>query len=92
LNSLKNKIVDLKEIVKSSLPEIMFIAETKLDSSFLDPQFFIDNYYKPTRKDFNSSSGGLMEYVKIGVLRKSLKDLELQTFKSICSELTINKE
>ena len=52
----------------------MVIAETKLDSSFLDPQFFIDNYYKPTRKAHNSNSGGLMEFIKIRVLRKSLKD------------------
>jgi len=92
INSLKNKIDDLKEILKSALPEILVIAETKIDNSFSNSQFFIDNYYEPTRCDYTSASGGLIEYIKKGILRKPLQNFKLKTFESICSEITINKE
>ena len=68
------------------------LAETKIDSSFTSPQFFMNNYYEPTRKDFNLNSGGLIEYIKKGIIRKRLPDFELLTFESITSEITINKE
>ena len=68
------------------------LAETKIDSSFTNPQFFMENYYEPTRKDFNLNSGGLIEYIKKGIIRKRLPDFELPTFESITSEIMINKE
>ena len=59
---------------------------------FSNSQFFIDNYYEPTRCDYTSASGGLIEYTKKGILRKPLHNFKLKTFESICSEITINKE
>ena len=73
------------------MPEVLVFAETKLNESHTDPQFYIENYYKPSRKDFTSNSGGIIEFIKKGVVRKPLQDYELKTFESICSEITINK-
>jgi len=88
---LKFKIDDLKQTIKKVMPEVLVFAETKLNESYTDPQFYIENYYKPSRKDFTSNSGGIIEFIKKGVVRKPLQDYELKTFESICSEITINK-
>lgn len=70
----------------------MVFAETKLDSSFSNAQFFLEEYYEPTREDKSCFSGGLIEYIRKGILRKRLSDFELTNFESIASELTINKK
>ena len=93
INSLRYKFTDLKNVVNQALPEVLVLAETKLDSSFTTQQFFMsDFYYEPTRVDLNGNSGGLLEYVRKGVIRKRLEKFELKTFESIASEITINKQ
>ena len=91
INSIRNKIIDLKEIVSKTLPDILVIAETKIDKSFTNAQFFLEEYYEPTRKDFSKYSGGIIEYVRKGVIRKRLPDFELKSFESITSEIVIKK-
>ena len=91
INSLRFKFDDLKEIITKSLPDILVFAETKLDSSFSNAQFFLEEYYEPTRKDMSCHSGGIIEYIRKGIVRKRLIDFELEHFESIASELTINK-
>ena len=44
INSLRNKITDLKEILKKVSPDYFVIAETKLNHEFPNAQFLIDNY------------------------------------------------
>ena len=88
---MRNKIIDLKEIVSKTLPDVLVIAETKIDSTFTNAQFFLDDYYEPTRKDFSKYSGGIIEYVRKGVIRKRLSDFELKSFESISSEIVIAK-
>ena len=40
INLLRNKIIDLKAIVSKTLPDVLVIAETKIDSTFTNAQFF----------------------------------------------------
>ena len=55
INSLKNKIINLREVVDKVLIDILCIDETKLDDTFPDAQFKINNYqYPPFRRDRNS--------------------------------------
>ena len=68
------------------------LAETKIDSSSPNAQFYSENYYEPTRCDVSASSGGIIEYIRKGLIRKSLPDLVLNSFESIASELTISKQ
>ena len=88
---MRNKITDLKEIVSKTLPDILVIAETKIDATFTNAQFFLEDYYEPTRKDFSKNSGGIIEYIRKGVIRKRLPDFELKSFESISSEIVIKK-
>ena len=91
INSLRYKFDDLKEIVSKSLPDILVFAETKLDNSFTNSQFFLQDYFEPTRKDNTRHSGGIIEFVRKGIVRKRLVDFELKEFESIASEITLNK-
>ena len=68
LNSLKNKINDLK-ILMQDIPLDYFVSsETKLDKSFPTAQFNISGYEIRARKDRNKYGGGLIKYVKKGVV------------------------
>ena len=42
INSLRNKIVDFKQILQQTGIEIVAVSETKLSEEFPDSQFFID--------------------------------------------------
>ena len=59
INSLKNKIINLVDKV---LIDILCIDETKLDDTFPDAQFKINNYqYPPFRRDRNQKGGGKID-------------------------------
>ena len=83
----------MKDVIYKFLPEVLVLAETKIDSSFTTQQFLMsDFYYEPTRIDLSKNSGGMLEYIKKGVIRTRLEKFELKTFESIASEITINKQ
>ena len=67
-------------------------SETKLDKSFPTAQFHIPGYEIRARKDRNTYGGGLIKYVKKGVICKRIQKLEMLTHESVCSELTIAKK
>ena len=62
INSLFNKLDQLKLIIKNKV-DILVITETKLDSSFPDSQFLIDDFRQPHRLDKNKHGGGVMIFV-----------------------------
>ena len=62
INSIRNKLDDPSTIVSNNI-DVLCIAETKLDNSFPEPQFFLKGYKKPYRLDVSDSSGGLLTYV-----------------------------
>ena len=53
INSLRNKIIDLREIIKQISPDYFVIAETKLNYEFPSTQFYIENYTIQNRRDRN---------------------------------------
>ena len=93
INSLSNKIDDLKEICKMSPLEILCIDETKLDSSFPNSLFKIDGYiYPPYRRDRDRHGGGKMVFVKEGLITKRIENFETKLSETICLELTISNK
>ena len=69
MNSLANKINDLKTLVENKI-DILVITETKLDSSFSSSEFLIDGFHRPYRIDRNRHGGGVLVYVSTGLLSK----------------------
>ena len=63
---------------------ILYIDQTKLDSSYLDAQFEIPGYqYPPYRKYRNKNEGGKI-VVKGLVVANRLKPFEGDIFETIC--------
>ena len=92
INSLRNKIVDLREIMRKLSPDYLVLSETKLDDSFPNAQFYIDNYEIRARRDRDKHGGGLIEFVRRGFICKRLPNFETKHSESICSELLIAKK
>ena len=93
INSLRNKIIDLRHVVSVSQPDILAISETKLDDTFPDAQFRMDGYYSPAqfRRDRNKHGGGLMVFIRNGIPVKRSKTYEPSNQEAICFEVTITK-
>ena len=77
INSLRNKIHDLRCIISKALPDILVLAEMKIDQSFPTSQFLINEYNEPTRCDRTNFRGGIVEYSRKGIIHQRLKPLEL---------------
>ena len=89
INSLRNKIIDLREVLKHISLDYFVLSETKLDKSFQCAQFQISDYEIRARRDRNKYGGGLIEFVKKGLICKRFKTFETVNSECICSELTI---
>ena len=66
INSLRNKLTDLKVILKYLSLDYFVLSETKLDENLPNlpnPQFTLDGYEIRARRDINKVGGGLIEYV-----------------------------
>ena len=92
INSVRNKIIDLRLIMERCLPDILVIEETKLNSDFKTETFQINNYQRPIRRDRNEFGGGVMQFIRKGVVCNRLPTLESLTLELICSELTVCKK
>ena len=62
INSLSNTFDQLKLIIKNKV-DILVIIETKLGSSFPDPQFIIDGFRQPYRLDRNKHGWEVMIFI-----------------------------
>ena len=58
VNSIRYKHADLFAVINSNI-DVLSITETKLDSSFPNAQFLVDEYKEPYRKDRNVHGGGI---------------------------------
>ena len=91
INSLRNKIIDVGDIMSYLSPNYLVLSETKLDDSFPSAQFSIPDYEVRARRDRHKNGGGLIEFVKKGLICKRLKNFETTTSECIYSEITISK-
>ena len=66
--------------------EYFVISETKVDDSFSSAQFATENYEITARRDRDGHGGGLIEFVKRGIICKRVKQFETVISESICSE------
>ena len=74
INSLRYKCCSTKEILSQNIVE-MLITETKLDESFPDAQFRVNNYHL-WRNDRNIHGGGLAVYLRSDLTSDREKNLE----------------
>ena len=71
INTLQNKIISLREIIAKAPLDVFCVDETKLDDSFPNSQFILENFqFPPFRRGRNSKGGGKLVYVKQGIIAK----------------------
>ena len=71
INSLCNKIVDLRYVPAQTGTELLAVSETKLSENSPDAQFYVEGYnFPPYWRDRNTSGGGLMVFTKLTVISK----------------------
>ncbi|CAG2251654.1 unnamed protein product [Mytilus edulis] len=89
INSLRHKFCLIEDLLSSSLVEMLFIAETKIDSSFPDAQFRVNDYHL-WRADRNQNGGGLVAYARSDLVCDRKCNLEFNSVESICVDLFVN--
>ena len=92
INSLRNKVIDLGEILKDLPLDYLVISETKLDESFPNSQLKLNGYEVRARRDGHKNGGGLIEFVRQGFINKRLKKYEPIYSECIYSEFTISNK
>ena len=70
--------------------DIFVIAETKIDESFPSNQFLIEGFSTPFRADRNCHGGGLLLYVREGILCKTIKCEQLGDAEGIFIEIIMD--
>ena len=88
VNSLRNKLISIEELIKSKL-DIFLVSETKIDHSFPNQQFSIDGY-KTYRRDRNNFGLGLLLYLIENILRRELTAEQIDSsFEIVFIEITL---
>ena len=90
--SLRNKIHDLRLIIHHVPLDYFVISETKLDNSFPNSQSTINNYEIRARRDRDKHGGGLIEFVRKGLICKRLRKYESLNIEVTCSKVTISNK
>ena len=92
INSLRNKIVDVREVFGKLQLDFFVLSEAKLDDSFPSAQFYIENFEIRNRRDRDKNGGELIEFVRNGFITKKIKEYETKVRETIASEFTISKK
>ena len=92
INSLRNKVIALRKILGCLSPDYQVLSVKKLDDSFPSAQFSLPNNEIRVRRDSDKNGGGLIEFVKKGLICKRLKNFEPRKSECICSEITVSKK
>ena len=74
INSLRNKAIEVREVIGKVSSDYFVISETKLDKSFPFAQFNTSNYELRNRRDRDKNRGGLKEFVRKGFINERPKD------------------
>ena len=63
INSIRNKIINVREILTKFSPDYFVFAETEIDLSFPSAQFSIDNYEIRNRKDRDKNGDHSVDFL-----------------------------
>ena len=91
INSIVGKFDHLKVLIENNI-DILVLTETKIDSSFPNAQFRIDEFSAPFRLDRNKFGGGVLIYVREDIPCKQLTKLILpDNIEGIFVEINLRK-
>ncbi|CAC5392393.1 unnamed protein product [Mytilus coruscus] len=91
INSLKYKFEPIKNLLHRNLVVILFLSETKIDESFPNAQFRVDNF-TTWLADRNQHGGGLIAYAGSNLAADRKIQLEFSDVESIGIEVAIGNK
>ena len=77
INGLRNRVIDLGEILKDLPLGYLLIKETKSDESLPSSQIKLNGYEVRASRDRHEHGGGRIEFVRQGFICKRLKNMNL---------------
>ena len=86
INSIQNKLDEVKHMLNGNLFDILFIAETKIDSTFPN-NLLSQPGYRQIRRDRQKGAGGLIAFIRDDLLVYRRRKLEPQAVESICLDV-----
>ena len=89
INSPRNKIHDLREIIHDTPLDYFVISKTKLDDSFPYAQLTMSNYEIRPWRDRDKDSGDLIEFARKGLICRRIGKYESLNIELIGSDVTI---
>ena len=92
INSIRNKISDIREIIGKLQLDYFVLNEAKIDQSFLSAQFNIHYHEIRNRRDTDKHVGALIELVRKGFFTKRMKEYETKLSETICTEFKVPKK
>ena len=78
INSIRNKFEAVKCVLNDGLMDIFALSESKIDESFPNAQFIV-NDFSLHKKDRNRFGGGLLLYMRSDIPHRRRYDLELNS-------------
>ena len=92
INSIRNKFKLFSSFIGGEI-DILMISETKLDTTFPTNQFFIQGYSTVYRWDRNDKGGGIMLFVKDGIITLTLDQYSFPlSFEAFGIDLNLRKK
>ena len=93
INSIRNKLNELKIISKDFMPTVLAISETKVDASFPNIQFLLDTHCNTADfcKDRSNHGGGLIIDIHKGIPCKRHQIYKETNIESNCFKTALNK-
>ena len=79
----------IKDLLIKNTVDLLFIAETKLDDSFVNAQFKVDNYHL-WRADRTQNGCGVAVYLRSDIAGDSKSDLDFRHIEGINIEVNLN--
>ena len=83
INSLRYKFDYIKDLLTQNTVDLLLIAETKIEESFVNAQFVVDNYHL-WRADQNQKGGGVAAFLMSNIAEDRKSDLEFRQTEGTC--------
>ena len=83
INSLQNKMDEIRTLLNQELFDVLVLTETKIDSSY-NNSFFQHPLYRIIRRNRKKGGGSIMVYIKHSVSAYRRKQLEPVNIEAVC--------
>lgn len=86
INSIQNKLDEVKDMLNRNMFDILFIGETKLDGMYSSSLLYHPGY-RIVQRDRKKGAGGLMAFIREDLSAYRRRKLEPESVEAICLDV-----